>query len=126
MAMQSAEKIWMNGAWVAWDDAKIHVLAHVAHYASSVFEGIRAYEQKRGGSAIFRLEEHIDRLMLSAKIYRMEIPYTRDAIRDVCVDVVAANDLKACYIRPLVYRGYENLGVRSARGPGPKRFRARR
>ena len=111
MAMQSAEKIWMNGTWVPWDDAKIHVLAHVAHYASGVFEGIRAYEQKRGGSAVFRLEEHVDRLMLSAKIYRMEIPYTRDQIRDICIDVVAVNDLKSCYIRPLVYRGYENLGV---------------
>jgi branched-chain amino acid aminotransferase len=111
MAMQTADKIWMNGKWVAWDDAKIHILAHVAHYASSVFEGIRCYEQKRGGAAIFRLEEHIDRLMLSAKIYRMEAPFTRDQIRDVCLEIVAVNDLKSCYLRPLIYRGYENLGV---------------
>lgn len=111
MAMQSADKVWMNGTWVPWDDAKIHVLAHVAHYASSVFEGIRAYEQKGGGSAVFRLEEHVDRLMLSAKIYRMDMPFSRDEIRDLCLDVVAINDLKSCYIRPLVYRGYENLGV---------------
>jgi branched-chain amino acid aminotransferase len=95
---------------VAWDDAKIHVLAHVAHYASSVFEGIRSYKTARG-PAIFRLEDHIDRLMLSAKIYRMETAFTRDQIRDACLDVVAVNELDECYLRPLIYRGYENLGV---------------
>jgi branched-chain amino acid aminotransferase len=110
MAMVKADKIWMNGKWVAWDDAKIHVLSHVAHYASSVFEGIRAYETKTG-TAIFRLEEHVDRLMLSAKIYRMDTTFSRDAIRDACLEVVAINRLKACYLRPLIYRGYENLGV---------------
>ena len=110
MAMTKASKIWMNGKWVAWDEAKIHVLSHVAHYASSVFEGIRAYETRRG-TAIFRLEPHLDRLMLSAKIYRMELPFTREQIRNACLEVVAINDLKECYIRPLIYRGYENLGV---------------
>lgn len=110
MAMSKAGKIWMNGKWVAWDDAKIHILSHVAHYASSVFEGIRCYETK-SGPAIFRLEEHIDRLMLSAKIYRMETPVTRDEIRDACLNVVSINELKSCYVRPLIYRGYENLGV---------------
>ena len=111
MAMTKVDKVWMNGKWVPWDDAKIHVLAHVAHYASSVFEGIRAYETAKGGAAVFRLDEHIDRLMLSAKIYRMEMPFTREQIREACIQVVAVNDLKSCYIRPLVYRGYENLGV---------------
>src|SRR5437667_5478300 len=110
MAIMKAKTIWMNGKWVAWDDAKIHILSHVAHYASSVFEGIRCYETRRG-PAIFRLEPHIDRLMLSAKVYRMELPFSRQQIRDACVEVVAANDLKACYLRPLIYRGYENLGV---------------
>src|SRR5574341_470307 len=122
MAMQKVEKIWMNGKWVAWDDAKIHVLAHVAHYASSVFEGIRCYKTKRG-PAIFRLDEHMDRLMLSARVYRMDRTYmigetrntgmqfTREQIRDACLQVVTVNDLGDCYIRPLVYRGYENLGV---------------
>jgi len=110
MSMMKADKIWMNGKWVAWDDAKIHVLTHVAHYASSVFEGIRCYETPRG-PAIFRLEEHIDRLMLSAKIYRMEPSFSRDQLRDVCLEVVTVNDLKECYLRPLIYRGYENLGV---------------
>ena len=110
MALTKVDKIWMNGKWVAWDDAKIHVLSHVAHYGSSVFEGIRAYATTRG-PAIFRLEEHLDRLMYSARIYRMELPFTRDQIRQACLDVVALNDLKACYLRPLIYRGYENLGV---------------
>ncbi len=110
MALTKVDKIWMNGRWVAWDDAKIHVLSHVAHYGSSVFEGIRAYDTKRG-PAIFRLDEHVDRLMYSARIYRMELPFSRDQIRQVCLDVVAVNDLKACYLRPLIYRGYENLGV---------------
>ena len=110
MAIIKADKIWMNGRWVAWDDAQVHVLSHVLHYGSSVFEGIRCYSTPRG-PAIFRLEEHIDRLMLSARIYRMEMPFSRQQIRDACVEVVALNDLKECYIRPLVYRGYENLGV---------------
>jgi branched-chain amino acid aminotransferase len=110
MGMTKASKIWMSGKWVAWDDAKIHILSHVVHYASSVFEGIRAYRTPQG-PAIFRLEEHVDRLMFSARIYRMEMAFTRDQIRDACLEVVAINDLKECYIRPLVYRGYENLGV---------------
>ena len=110
MAISKVDKIWMNGKWVAWDDAKIHILSHVAHYASSVFEGIRSYATP-AGAAIFRLDEHLDRLMASAKIYRMELPFTRQQIRDVCIEVVAVNDLKECYLRPLIYRGYENLGV---------------
>jgi branched-chain amino acid aminotransferase len=110
MALTKVSKIWMNGKWVPWDDAKIHILSHVAHYASSVFEGIRCYDTKRG-PAIFRLDDHMDRLMYSARIYRMELPFTRAQIRQACLDVVAVNDLKTCYLRPLIYRGYENLGV---------------
>src|SRR5215831_5528776 len=122
MAMQKVEKIWMNGKWIAWDEAKIHILSHVAHYASSVFEGIRCYKTPRG-PAIFRLEEHMDRLMLSARVYRMDRSYTRgkirnagmaftrEQIRDVCLEVVVVNRLDECYIRPLIYRGFENLGV---------------
>ncbi len=110
MAMTKASKIWMNGKWVAWEDARIHVLSHVVHYASSVFEGIRAYDTRRG-PAIFRLGPHLDRFMLSAKVYRMELPFTREQIEKACLEVVAVNDLKECYIRPLIYRGYENLGV---------------
>lgn len=110
MALKKASSIWMNGKWVPWDDARIHVLSHVAHYASSVFEGIRCYRTTRG-PAIFRLEEHIDRLMFSARVYRMETAFTRQQIRDATVEVVAINGLDECYIRPLIYRGYENLGV---------------
>ena len=110
MAIQKAKTIWMNGRWVPWEDARIHVLAHVAHYASSVFEGIRAYRTPRG-PAIFRLDEHLDRLMFSARVYRMEPTFTREQIGEVCLEVVAQNDLGDCYIRPLIYRGYENLGV---------------
>jgi branched-chain amino acid aminotransferase len=116
MAMVKSDKIWMNGRWVPWDDAKIHVLSHVAHYASSVFEGIRAYDAPQGPN-VFRLEDHIDRLMLSAKIYRMETPVTREQIRNACVEVVSLNGLRECYIRPLIYRGYENLGVNPFNSP---------
>ncbi len=116
MAMEKAKTIWMNGNWVPWEDAKIHVLSHVAHYASSVFEGIRAYETPQG-PAVFRLAEHIDRLMLSAKIYRMDAPFTREQILNACIEAVARNGLNECYIRPLIYRGYENLGVNPFKSP---------
>jgi branched-chain amino acid aminotransferase len=110
MPMTKTDKIWMNGQFVAWDDAKVHVLAHVLHYGSSVFEGIRAY-QTRAGTSIYRLEDHIERLFFSAKVYRMKIPFTREQIERACIETVAVNRLNECYIRPLVYRGYENIGV---------------
>ncbi len=112
MPMTKAKTIWMNGKWVPWDEARIHVLTHAMHYGSSVFEGIRAYDTPRG-PAVFRLEEHVDRLMFSARVYRMEkeLPFSRDQIRDACLQVVATNELKDCYIRPLIYRGYEHMGV---------------
>jgi branched-chain amino acid aminotransferase len=110
MSMTKSEKIWMNGQWVAWDDAKIHVLSHVAHYGSSVFEGIRCY-RTRTGPAIFRLEDHIERLFLSAKVYRMPIPYTKEQLVAACAEAVSLNGLDECYIRPLVYRGYDHVGV---------------
>jgi len=112
MALNKAGKIWMDGKWVAWDDAKIHILSHVAHYGTSVFEGIRAYDTPQG-AAIFRLDEHVERFMFSARVYRMDkdLKVTRDQIRQACVDVVGINELRECYIRPLIYRGYENLGV---------------
>jgi len=110
MAMKTSEKIWMNGQFVAWDDAKVHVMSHVLHYGSSVFEGIRAYDSKNG-PAIFRLGEHIERLMMSAKIYRMQMPYTAEQIERACLETVAVNGLRDCYIRPLAYRGYSHVGV---------------
>jgi len=116
MAIKKTDTIWMNGTWVPWDDAKIHVLSHVLHYASSVFEGIRAYDTAEG-PAVFRLPEHIDRLMFSARVYRMEVPYTAEQIKQACVETIARNGLRECYVRPLIYRGYENIGVNPIGNP---------
>jgi branched-chain amino acid aminotransferase len=110
MAFTPGKRIWMNGKLVAWDDARIHVLSHVVHYGSSVFEGIRCYETPRG-SAVLRLREHVLRLFDSAKIYRMPIPYSVDNIVAACLEVVRANGLASCYIRPVVFRGYGDVGV---------------
>ena len=110
MAMTKADKIWMNGQFVPWDDAKVHVLSHVLHYGSSIFEGIRCYQTPKG-PAIFRLEDHIERLFFSTRVYRMTIPYTREQIEQACIETVSINGLKECYIRPLVYRGYAHVGV---------------
>lgn len=110
MAFEKVEKIWMNGKLVNWDDAKIHILSHVVHYGSSLFEGIRCYNTKNG-PAIFRLKAHTDRLFNSCKIYRMEIPFTKEQIDQATLDLIKINKLDECYIRPVVYRGYEQLGV---------------
>ncbi len=110
MPFEKVEKIWMNGELVNWDDAKIHVLSHVVHYGSSVFEGARCYKTK-SGPAIFRLKAHTRRLFNSAKIYRMDIPYSEEEINRVIIDLIKTNKLDECYIRPVVYRGYEQLGV---------------
>lgn len=110
MSVKKVEKIWMNGALVKWDDAKIHILSHVIHYGSGWFEGIRCYETKKG-SAIFRLDAHLRRLYDSVKIYRAEIPFTKKQLEEAIKDTIRANNLKACYIRPLVYRGYGEVGV---------------
>jgi branched-chain amino acid aminotransferase len=109
-------KIWMDGEFVNWEDAKIHVLSHVVHYGSSVFEGLRCY-QNPNGSGIFRLNEHVERLFDSAKIYKMPIPFTKNEIADAIKDVVAINNLKSCYIRPVTFRGYKELGVNSLNCP---------
>jgi branched-chain amino acid aminotransferase len=110
MPFDKVEKIWMNGKLINWDDAKIHVLSHVIHYGSSLFEGARCYKTEKG-PAIFRLEAHTDRLFNSCKIYRMEIPHTKDEINQAIIDLIRTNKLDECYIRPVVYRGYEQLGV---------------
>ena len=110
MAMTKTDTIWMNGKLVPWDDAQVHVLSHVLHYGSSVFEGIRAYKTP-SGAAIFRLGDHIERLSYSAKIYRMKMNYTAAEIERACIETVASNRLEECYIRPLVYRGYAHVGV---------------
>lgn len=110
MAVKPVEKIWMNGKLIDWNDAKIHILSHVVHYGSSWFEGIRCYETKKG-SAVFRLKEHIDRLFDSAKMYRSDLPYTKEEVMKACKETIKANKLKACYIRPIAYRGYGDVGV---------------
>ena len=103
-------KIWYDGKLVDWKDATCHILSHVLHYGSAAFEGVRCYETPKG-PAIFRLKDHVDRLYDSCKIYRMEIPYTREAMAQAIIDTVKANHLKSCYIRPFVFRGLGTLGV---------------
>jgi len=116
MPFNKVDYIWMNGKMVNWDDAKIHVLSHVVHYGSSVFEGARCYKTPKG-PACFRHQDHIDRLFNSAKIYRMEIPFTKKEIFDAVLELISVNGLEACYIRPVVYRGYDSLGVDPGKCP---------
>lgn len=103
-------KIWFNGKFVAWEEATVHVSAHVLHYGSSTFEGIRAYATPQG-PAVFCLDQHVERLFNSSKIFRMDIPYTRDEVRAAILDIVRVNGHESCYIRPLVFRGTGALGV---------------
>ena len=110
MPIQPVEKIWMDGELVDWEDAKIHVLTHALHYGSGVFEGIRAYETERG-SGIFRLTDHIKRLFRSAQIYMIEIPYGMDQLIEATKETVRVNGLKSCYVRPIVYHGYGEMGL---------------
>ncbi len=116
MAWDESGKIWFNGELVDWGDAKMHVLSHVVHYGSSVFEGIRCYRNKKG-SAVFRLEEHIERLFDSGRIYRMEIPFSTEDICKAVLDTIKTNNLEECYIRPVVFRGYGELGVNPLKNP---------
>ncbi|MBI2817210.1 MAG: branched-chain amino acid transaminase [Acidobacteria bacterium] len=110
MPLTKSEKIWHNGQFINWDDAKIHVLSHVVNYGSSLFEGIRCYELP-SGPAIFRLHEHMQRLINSAKIYRMTLAYSRDDLAKAAVELVQLNGLRHCYIRPIALRGYGEVGV---------------
>lgn len=109
-SIPKAEKIWMNGEFVDWDDARVHVLSHVIHYGSSVFEGLRCYDTP-GGSACFRLTDHMKRLHQSARIYRMEIPYSAEELAEATRELVRVNKLPACYVRPCVFRGYGQMGL---------------
>jgi len=116
MPVQKVDKIWMNGKLVNWDDAKVHVLSHVIHYGSSWFEGIRCYDTEKG-SAVFRLDEHLKRLENSAKIYRVEVPYSIAQLRQSVMETIRANKMKACYIRPIFFRGYGDVGVNPSNNP---------
>ena len=116
MAFPGTGKIWMNGQLVEWKDANIHIASHVIHYGSGVFEGARCYQTPKG-SACFRLDAHMSRLQHSAKIYRMEYPLDLKGWMDAVLDTIRANAMKACYIRPLLYRGYGTLGVNPLPNP---------
>jgi branched-chain amino acid aminotransferase len=108
--VEQADLIWHNGELVAWEDAKVHVLTHGLHYGTGVFEGERAYETAQG-PAIFRHRDHLARLLRSAELYYMPVPYTLEELRSATHELIAANDLRQCYIRPIVFRGYGQMGL---------------
>jgi branched-chain amino acid aminotransferase len=112
MPIQPTQNVWHNGNLIPWDKANIHVMSHVVHYGSSVFEGIRCY-----APGVFRLQEHMARLIDSAKIYRMPLPYTADQLSTAVVDVIEANGVSPCYIRPIAFRGYGEIGVNPLKSP---------
>jgi branched-chain amino acid aminotransferase len=116
MPLQTTANIWHNGQLIPWDKANIHVMSHVVHYGSSVFEGIRCYTQPNG-AGVFRLNEHMARLVDSAKIYRMPLPYTVEQLSTAVVDVIEANGIAPCYIRPIAFRGYGEIGVNPLKSP---------
>jgi branched-chain amino acid aminotransferase len=112
MPLVTTKNIWHNGRMIAWEQAQIHVMSHVVHYGSSVFEGLRCY-----APGIFRLQDHMQRLLDSAKIYRMPIPYTLEELCSGVVDLVEANGIAPCYIRPIAFRGYGEIGVNPLKAP---------
>jgi branched-chain amino acid aminotransferase len=114
--VNTADLIWLNGEFVAWEDAKVHVLTHTLHYGTGVFEGIRAYETERG-TAIFRNADHLNRLEDSAKLYYMDLPFAKEQLREVMHELIVRNGFKSCYIRPLVYRGYGPMGLNPLDNP---------
>jgi branched-chain amino acid aminotransferase len=114
--VNTADLIWLNGEFVAWEDAKVHVLTHALHYGTGVFEGIRAYETPQG-TAIFRNQDHLSRLEASAKLYYMDMPYPKEQLREVTHELIARNGFKSCYIRPLVWRGYGPMGLNPLDNP---------
>jgi branched-chain amino acid aminotransferase len=116
MAIQKTDKIWHNGKLISWDDATIHVMSHVIHYGSSVFEGIRCYALP-SGPAIFRAQEHMERLVNSAKVYRIDVEYTRDELVSAMLQTVGHNGIWPCYVRPVILRGYGEAGVNPFNSP---------
>jgi len=116
MPIQPVDKIWMDGKLVDWEDAKVHVLTHALHYGTGVFEGIRAYETPKG-PGVFRLTDHMKRLFRSAQVYMMDIPYSLEEMVQAAMDTVRASGLKACYVRPIVYRGYGEMGINPLNAP---------
>ena len=108
--MSTADLIWMDGELVAWEDAKVHVLTHAMHYGTSVFEGVRAYDTERG-PAVFRHHDHLDRLEASAKLYYMDLPFSKAQLREATHELITRNGFRSCYIRPLVFRGHGPMGL---------------
>jgi len=116
MPLETTKNIWHNGRMIAWEDAQIHVMSHVVHYGSSVFEGLRCYARPNG-AGIFRLPEHMQRLLDSAKIYRMPVGYSLEELCAAAVELVEANGVAPCYIRPIAFRGYGEIGVNPLKAP---------
>src|SRR5678815_1216495 len=118
MAIQQTEKVWHNGKLIPWDNARLHVMSHVVNYGSSVFEGIRCYETAKG-PAVFRLAEHMQRLVNSAKIYRMNSGYDRDTLCEATVNLIRESELEHCYIRPVILRGLDESNPSFGVNPFP-------
>ena len=116
MPVEPVEKTWMDGKLVAWDEARIPILTHSVHYGTGVFEGIRAYRTAKG-TAVFRLNDHVRRLFRSALLYHMDVPYSQEAIEDAIRETVVANGMEECYIRPLVHRGFGEMGINPLTAP---------
>ncbi len=114
--LEATKKIWMDGEFVDWDKAQVHVLSHTLHYGLGAFEGIRCYDTDQG-PAVFRLQEHLDRLFDSALIAGMKMPFSNEEIYQATIDTIKINDLRACYIRPLVYLGYGEMGINNRNNP---------
>jgi branched-chain amino acid aminotransferase len=110
MPIAPVDKVWMNGEMVAWEDANVHILTHALHYGSGVFEGIRCYETAKG-PAVFRLRDHLERMERSAKILMMEIPFSVDELLNATFDLITANELRSCYVRPIAYRAFGEMGL---------------
>ncbi len=116
MPIQPVDKVWMNGKLVDWENASVHVLTHALHYGTGVFEGIRCYETKRG-PAVFRLRDHYERMERSAKIFLMELPYSVEELSEATLDLIKINRLRSCYVRPIAYRGFGEMGVYPEKNP---------
>jgi branched-chain amino acid aminotransferase len=116
MNVEPTDLIWMNGEFVAWEDANVHVLTHGLHYGTGVFEGVRCYDTELG-PAVFRNAEHVERLLKSAELYYMSVPYSAEELRSATVELVARNGLRSCYIRPIIFRGYGQMGLNPLEAP---------
>jgi len=115
--VKQADLIWMNGEFVAWEDAKVHVLTHGLHYGTGVFEGIRCYDTESCGPAVFRHREHLQRLHRSAELYYMPVPYDVEALRTATNELIGRNGLRSCYVRPIIFRGYGQMGLNPLAAP---------